>query len=82
MFSRIKSFFKSIESVDPLIEGLYSDQYSDQQVRDYILSEYQKRFPPPEETPWTHPWKFNPLNPPNGWRFDPYYELWVKEQGR
>jgi|688.fasta_scaffold2691203_1 hypothetical protein len=82
MFNTIKSFFKLTKRFDPLIDGMYADQYNNQQIRDYILSNYQKKFPIPEETPETHPWKFDPLDPPRHWRFDPYYELWVKEQGR
>ena len=74
-------FFKSIESPEPLVDGMYADQYSNQPIRDYILSSYQKRFPIPAETPETHPWKFDPLDPPEHWRFDPYYEFWIKIQG-
>jgi hypothetical protein len=80
MFNAIKSFFKSIKRFDPLVDGMYADQYSNQQTKDYILLNYQEKFPRLEETPETHPWNFNPLNPPQYWRFDPYYELWIKEE--
>ena len=61
---------------------MYADQYNNQQVRDYIQSEYRKKFPLPKETPETHPWKFDPLDPPEHWRFDPYYEFWIKQESR
>jgi hypothetical protein len=65
---------------DPLIEGMYADQYTNQNIKDSIVEDYQKKYPVPSETPWSHPWKFDPLHPPSGWRYDPYYELWVKDK--
>jgi hypothetical protein len=61
---------------DPLIEGWYADQYSDHVTKDYISREYQSRHQY-QETPLTHPWLFDPLAPPQGWRYDPYYECWL-----
>ncbi len=63
---------------DPLVEGWYADQYRDAQIRDRILAEYTARHTP-QHTPWTHPQDYNPLTPPAGWRYDPYYEVWIKE---
>ena len=80
MLSTIKKFFRSWDNIDPLVEGMYADQYADPQIKDYIFKNYQKTFPWPEETPETHPWKFDPFKPPTGWRFDPYYHLWVNEK--
>jgi hypothetical protein len=63
-----------------LIESLSADQYTDLGQQCYIRDQYQKRYPTPVETPVTHPWKFDPLNPPQGWRYDPYYELWIENE--
>jgi hypothetical protein len=71
--------FKLWQGVDPLIEGMYADQYNNQQIKDSIRESYKKAHPEPKETPLTHPWKFDPCNPPVGWRYDPYYGLWVTE---
>jgi len=58
-------------------ESTWADQYADELLRDYIRTEYKKRHSP-AETPLTHPQNYDPCEPPNGWRYDPYYELWVK----
>ncbi len=63
---------------DPLVEGWYADQYRDIAIRDRILGEYTARHIP-QHTPWTHPQDYNPLTPPAGWRYDPYYEVWIKQ---
>jgi hypothetical protein len=62
---------------DPVVEGLYADQYTNSEMRDQISSRYKERHQP-HTTPLTHPWLFDPLNPPTDWRYDPYYELWIK----
>lgn len=59
-------------------EGLYADEYSNEQVKQLITEKYNQRWAEPVETPVTHPWKFNPLKPPVGWRYDPQYEWWDK----
>lgn len=67
---------------DPLVEGWYADQYTDSGVKERITAEYRARHQL-RETPLTHPWLFDPLAPPEGWRYDPYYECWLthtKEQ--
>ena len=61
---------------DPLIEGWYADQYCDSITKDYIAQEYRVRHQYCE-TPLTHPWLFDPCTPPRGWRYDPYYEIWI-----
>jgi hypothetical protein len=63
---------------DPLIEGWYADQYSDSVAKDYIVRKYWARHQY-RETPLTHPWLFDPLAPPQDWRYDPYYEIWIEE---
>ena len=60
-----------------LEELLWADQYTDAGLRKKILTEYQLRHNPPI-TPLTHPSNYNPLQPPEGWKYDPYYEVWVK----
>jgi hypothetical protein len=60
-----------------LVEGVYADQYTDSQVRQQIAQSYTQRHCR-AETPATHPWLFDPLTPPQGWRYDPYYELWIQ----
>jgi hypothetical protein len=62
--------------VEPLVEGAWADQYSEQQ-QDHIRQQYLARWRS-VPTPESHPWLFDPCEPPVGWRYDPYYELWVK----
>ena len=65
--------------VEPLVEGAWADQYNEQQ-QDRIRQQYLARWRPTftQPTPESHPWMFDPCEPPEGWRYDPYYELWVK----
>ena len=62
---------------DTLVEGVYADQYTDPQVRDQIAVRYRDRWTQPRPTPATAPWLFDPLAPPRGWCYDPYYEIWI-----
>jgi hypothetical protein len=61
---------------DPLIEGWYADQYPDPAIQLRIREKYQQRWCS-EPTPETKPELFDPLTPPAGWRYDPYYECWI-----
>jgi len=63
---------------ETLTEGLYANEYTDPQVRDQIAQSYSARWSQPLPTPATAPWLFDPLTPPQGWRYDPYYEIWIK----
>jgi hypothetical protein len=63
---------------DPMIEGVLAHNYSDVSVRTKIMERYKTVYPFPVNTPATHPWLFDPLDPPEGWAWDPYYELWLK----
>jgi hypothetical protein len=63
---------------DPLIEGWYADQYPDTATQQRIRQEYQQRWCS-EPTPATKPELFDPLAPPAGWRYDPYYEIWTQQ---
>ena len=77
----IRSFFRSFangSNHDPLIEGWYADQYQDRGIRDRIQTEYQQLWCS-EPTPATKPELFDPLAPPSGWRYDPYYEIWTQQ---
>lgn len=62
---------------DYLVEGLTADQYSNELIKNKILNSYQEKFTK-NETPLTHPEKYNPLIPPAGWKYDPYYECWLE----
>jgi hypothetical protein len=61
---------------DILYEGLTAEQYIDPEIRARITRDYALRWCP-KTTPGTKPELFDPLNPPEGWRYDPYYELWL-----
>lgn len=60
---------------DILYEGLTAEQYIDAGIRAQIASDYNRRWRP-ATTPASNPELFDPLNPPQGWRYDPYYECW------
>ena len=62
---------------DSLVENRYAHEYTDSRTRDQIISEYNKRYRP-LPNPISHPEKFDPLNPPIGWAYDPYYEIWIE----
>jgi hypothetical protein len=62
---------------DQLIEGKHANEYTADSVKLYIAQEYIKRHTP-AHNPWTHPQNYDPLVPPDGWRYDPYYEIWIK----
>lgn len=78
----MKEFFKKLffgnDNYDRLIEGMYAHNYTDESVRQQISQEYKQRFNP-EVTPLTNPEKYDPLYPPEGWMYDPYYELWLNK---
>jgi hypothetical protein len=63
---------------DPLREGVFADEYSET-TQDQIRHSYFTRWRPEAlaPTPLTHPWLFDPCEPPQGWRYDPYYETWT-----
>jgi hypothetical protein len=75
-----KWFWKWVDSreYDPIVEGPMAHTYSDVLTRTRIMERYQARHPSPVETPATHPWLFDPLNPPKGWAWDPFYEIWLE----
>ena len=79
MFKRVQDFFSKDEQEVDLIEGWMADEYDNADDRIYIVGKYNERYPFPVETPQTHPWKYDPLTPPSGWRYDPYCEIWLME---
>lgn len=62
---------------DAIIEGPMAHDYKDQMVRHEIKQSYNIRYRA-AATPLTHPENYDPLNPPRGWAYDPYYEIWIK----
>jgi hypothetical protein len=77
----LKEFLKKFLIInythDGLYEGLYADEYVDKKLRERIEDEYTKRYRR-VATPFTNPELYDPLNPPEGYRYDPYYEVWIK----
>jgi hypothetical protein len=63
--------------LDRLTEGVYADQYKGADIRQRIAQRYIDRHTP-EVTPLTDPLSYDPLTPPPGWRYDPYYERWIE----
>jgi hypothetical protein len=76
----MKKLFKKIlfgEIVyDNLIEGVYAHQYESDETKKQIKERYLQKYTP-KITPFTDPLKFDPLNPPTNWIYDPYYEMWI-----
>ena len=66
----------TVLNMDMLYEGLTAEQYTDPAIRARIAEDYAVRWRP-KTTPATHPELFDPLTPPQGWRYDPYYEIWT-----
>jgi hypothetical protein len=60
-----------------IVEGPWADQITDSALREQIQTEYRQRYCK-QPTPLTHPEQYDPLDPPQGWRYDPYYEIWVQ----
>jgi hypothetical protein len=72
----IKSLLKAVFQDLHLTEGIYADQYTNsqlqQQIRDRYISVHT-----PKKNPLTNPLDYDPLAPPEGWRYDPFYEIWL-----
>jgi hypothetical protein len=63
---------------DPLIEGVWADEYAQADPRRQIIArDYRDRYCQ-LPTPLSDPQLFDPLSPPQGWRYDPYWECWIK----
>jgi hypothetical protein len=78
---KITEFFKKLlvgnTKYDDLIEGMYAHNYTNESVRQQIAQDYKKKFTP-VVSPLTNPEQYDPLNPPKGWMYDPYYEMWIE----
>jgi hypothetical protein len=59
------------------LDDCWAHEVTDPNDREMIIEQYRKRYPEPVPNPATHPWLFDPLNPPDSWRYDPYYETWI-----
>ena len=82
MIAFLQRVFRSNQHDDlELTEGLYADQYPEsddpRNIRAEIRRSYRARWTEPGRSPLTHPWLFDPCDPPQGWRYDPYYECWI-----
>jgi hypothetical protein len=71
----LKFLFTGDAVPDNIIEGKYAHEYTDPDTRNEIANSYTKRYTP---SPLSHPDQFDPLNPPPGWVYDPFYETWIK----
>lgn len=60
-----------------IIDGMTADEYTDSATRDYIKQRYDSKYAV-VENPYTNPEKYDPLNPPDGWKYDPFTEFWVR----
>lgn len=61
---------------DPLIEGQMAHEIQNNELRQQVGCRYNELYRP-ESTPHTHPENYDPLDPPAGWAYDPYYEIWI-----
>ncbi len=77
MIKLLKRWLLEANGFDHLVENQFADEYQDPGTRQRIRDDYLKRHSQ-EVTPLTDPLKFDPLAPPQGWRYDPYYEIWIK----
>ena len=60
-----------------LIEGMYADDYRCPVIREQIQTAYRQSVTK-TPSPLSNPELYDPLDPPQGWRYDPYYEMWIK----
>lgn len=77
MIKFFKQMFFNETKFDNLIEGVAAHAYTNEEIKKEIKEQYIKKYTL-KITPLTDPLQFDPLNPPNGWYYDPYYECWVR----
>ena len=75
------SWFKATQEFDPLIEGTLAHNIKDINLRTKVSDRYRELYCP-EPNPISHPELYDPLNPPNGWAWDAYYECWISVYDR
>lgn len=73
----LKKIFIDKCTFDNLIEGMYAHEYSNEEIKQDIKNQYRDRYSI-KVTPLTNPERYDPLNPPTGWAYDPYYEIWIE----
>ena len=68
-----------LQSTEPyfLVEGKYADSYTKESDKMEIKKRYKERWDP-KPNPQTYPSMYDPFDPPTGWRYDPFYEVWTK----
>jgi hypothetical protein len=69
--------FQMFDKFDSMPEGIMAHEIRDQSLRSQIQHRYNELYRP-EPTPFTHPQNFDPLTPPKGYAYDPYYECWIE----
>jgi len=60
------------------LESHSADHFRNTALGNDILAKYRARYPRPLPRPDREPWLFDPLDPPQGWKYDPYYEIWIQ----
>ena len=73
----LKKFFGEFPEGDGIVEGPMAHTYQDSVVRERITKKYLECHTK-ISNPLTDPLNYDPLNPPPGWAWDPYYEVWVR----
>lgn len=68
--------FCAFTEFDSMPESIMAHDIQDQSLRSQIQSRYNELYRS-EPTPFTHPQNFDPLTPPPGYAYDPYYECWI-----
>ena len=63
---------------ETITEGRMAHEYTSDRDREEITRRYTEWFSNPI-TPYVNPERFDPLNPPEGWAFDPYYFVWIRK---
>jgi hypothetical protein len=80
VFKRLFNLLPKVHWTNDYVpEGVWATDIQDPETRARISQRYQQRFSQPQPNPETHPWLFDPFDPPPGWKYDPYYEWWSKE---
>ena len=77
MFTILKRWLSEANGFDHLHENMFADEYKNPETQRRIWEDYLRKHTV-KVTPLTDPLNFDPLAPPPGWRYDPYYELWIE----
>ncbi len=74
-FTKMKLF--NWNRYETITEGPMAHDYTNVSIKREITEAYNKRHRP-VMSPATHPENYDPLFPPEGWSYDPYYEIWIQ----